>query len=152
MAPILKVALPCSGIVRTFPHDVLYRPDKSSGIGMMHLYYKQYFKHLELAMKEILKPTITAELLTATMEQLKLEIRIPCENGEWNLPTFGQCLTNSWLKDLLLFCNNKGIILQDTTPNLDLCTTADRFIMQEFADANYTPSDLKILNECQMFL
>ena len=118
MAPILKVALPRSGIVRTFPRDVLYGPNKSSGMGMMHPYYRQYFKHLELAMKEILKPTITAELLTATMEQLKLEAGIPCENGEWDLSSFGQCLTNSWIKDLLIFCNDEGIILHDNTPNL----------------------------------
>ena len=152
MAPILKVALPRSGIVRTFPRDVLYGPNKSTGMGMMHPYYRQYFKHLELAMKEILKPTITAELLTATMEQLKLEIGFPCENDDWDLPRFSQCLTNSWIKELLLFCDNEGIALHDTTANLELCTTADRYLMKEFANAHYTPSELKILNECRMFL
>ena len=104
MTPILKATLPRSGIVRTFPHDVLYAPNKFSGMGLMHPYYHQFFKHLDLALKESIHPTITSNLLVATLEHLRLESGLPCTDGDWRLPEIQACLTSSWLKDLLLFC------------------------------------------------
>ena len=70
MAPILKEILPRSGILRTFPHDILYAPNTFTGMGLMHPYYKQNLKHLKLAVQENIKPSITSNLLDATIEQL----------------------------------------------------------------------------------
>ena len=114
MAPILRAILPRSGIVRTFPRDVLYGPDQFSGMGLMHPFYTQYFRHLDLALKETIRPSITSNLLQATTEQLRLEVGIPCEDGEWNLPAFHKCLTSCWMKDQLLFCDDHDISLYMT--------------------------------------
>jgi hypothetical protein len=38
MAPLLKSTLPCSGVVRTFPRDLLYAPDTFTGLGIVHPY------------------------------------------------------------------------------------------------------------------
>ena len=45
MAPILRAVLPRSGIVRSFPRDVLYGPDSCSGLRVFHPYFKQNLKH-----------------------------------------------------------------------------------------------------------
>ena len=95
MTPILKVTLPHSGIVRTFTHDVLYAPDEFSGMGLMHPYYHQFSKHLDLALKESIRPTITSNLLVATLEQPQLESGLPCTDGDWKLPEIQACLTSS---------------------------------------------------------
>ena len=152
MVPILKSILPRSGIVRTFPRDILYAPDQFSGMGIMHPYYTQYFRHLDLVLKETITPSITSNLLYATTEQLRLEIGIPCENGEWQLSDFNRCLTDSWMKELLLFCEDHDITIQDTCATLEKQTTNDLFLMQAFRDANYASHDLRILNECRMYL
>ena len=68
VAPILKIILLHSGIVQTFLRDVLYVPDNFTGMGLMHPYYWQYLKHLNLALKETVKPAITANLFIASME------------------------------------------------------------------------------------
>ena len=152
MAPILKAILPRSGIVRTFPRDILYGPDQFSGMGLMHPYYTQYFRHLDLTLKEATQPSITSNLLQATTEQLKLEIGIPCTDGNWQLPAFHKCLTNCWMKDLLLFCDDHDITLHDTCATLEKLTTEDIYLMQAFTDADYEPTDLRTLNECRMYL
>ena len=152
MAPILKSVLPRSGIVRTFPRDVLYAPDEFTGMGLMHPYYKQYLKHLELALKETIKPTITANLLTAAMEQLRLESGLPRANGEWHLSDTALCLTPCWIKDLLLFCDDNEITIQDTCADLDYGSTDDIYLMEAFRESGFTPKELKILNQCRLFL
>lgn len=152
MAPLLQTTLPRSGIVRTFPRDVLYAPDQFMGMGIMHPFYRQNLKHLELVMKETLQPSITADLLKAILEQLRLEIGIPCINGNWQLDVFGPCLTNCWFVDLLQFCEDEDIAIQDKGPTLPLMSTNDAFLMQNFANAGYRNTDLASLNACRMFL
>lgn len=70
MKPILKIILPKSGIVHTFPHSILYAPESSSGLVVMHPFYKQQLKHLTLILCVTFKPSIRASLLVATIEQL----------------------------------------------------------------------------------
>jgi hypothetical protein len=36
MSPVLMVTLPCAGIVRTFPRDMVYAPMDYLGLGIMH--------------------------------------------------------------------------------------------------------------------
>lgn len=152
MVPLLQATLPRSGIVRTFPRDVLYSPDNFTGFGIMHPYHRQHLKHLDLVLRETLKPSITSDLLKSIVEQLRLEIGIPCHDGCWQLDIFGHCLTDCWFRDLLLFCEDEEITIQDTEPTVTLLSSNDSFLMQAFADADYRGSDLRSLNECRMFL
>ena len=46
LEPVLKVCLPKSGIVRTFPRSVLYASPSHNGLGIMHPYYHQHIKHI----------------------------------------------------------------------------------------------------------
>jgi hypothetical protein len=81
MKPLLKSTLPKAGIVRSFPRDILYSPSNFTGMGLMHPFYKQNLRHLELVLGETLRPSITAELLSAALEQLRLESGLPCSYG-----------------------------------------------------------------------
>ena len=85
MTPILQTALPRSGIVRTFPRDILYAPKELFGFRLMHPYYKQYLKQLALILKETQKEDITADLLVSVLEQLRLESALLCTNGDWQI-------------------------------------------------------------------
>ena len=46
VVPLNKAALPKSGLVRSFPHAVLYGPLKYQGMGAMHHWYNQELTHL----------------------------------------------------------------------------------------------------------
>jgi hypothetical protein len=152
MAPLLKSTLPCSGVVRTVPRDLLYGPDTFTELGIVHPYYKQNLKHLDLVLRETLTPSITSDLLRSTIEQLKLEIGIPCQDGDWQLTIFSPCLTNCWLRDLLIFCEEEEISLVDTSPFPPLFSSADSYLMQAFADVGYRDDDIATLNQCCLFL
>lgn len=152
MAPLLQATLPRSGLVRTFPRDILYAPDTFTGLGIMHPFFKQNLKHLDLVMRETLQTSITSDLIFSILEQLRLEIGLPNDQGNWQLDTFSSCLTNCWFLDLLLFCEDEGITIQDTGPTLSLHTTNDVYLMSAFAKAGYRGNDLATLNQCRMFL
>jgi hypothetical protein len=152
MAPLLRVVLPRSGIARTFPRDLLYAPPTLTGMGIVHPFYKQNLKHLDLVLRETLTNSITSDLIRAILEQHRLEIGILCTNGNWNLKVFGPCLTSSWFSDLILFCEKEDIFLVDTSPTLPLHAANDVYLMQSFADAGYRNHDLIVLNQCRMYL
>ena len=82
MAPILQAVLPQSGLVCTFRHDVLYAPSSFTSMNVIHPFYHQHLKQLNLVLKELLKPSITSNLLVATLEQLRLESRLSCLDGD----------------------------------------------------------------------
>lgn len=152
MAPILKAVLPRSGIVRTFPRDVLYAPLSLAGMGLMHPYHRQYMRHIELILKESLRPSITNNLLNATLKQLSLESGLPQQHYDWELDHTNSYLTNCWLKDLLTFCHDEGISLHNTAPKLTPNSTNDQFLMESFIQEGFSPKSLRTLNECRMFL
>lgn len=62
------------------------------------------------------------------------------------------CLTNSWVFDLLRFCEEEDITIQDTCPNLALHTTNDEYLMQAFLDEGYQDTELAALNRCPLYL
>ena len=121
-------------------------------MNIMHPFYQQHLKQLNLVLKESLRPSITSDLLVATLEQLRLESGLPCLDGDWQIDLSCAWLTNCWLKDLLTFCGNKDITIQDTCPTLRPYTTGDVFLMQVFASFYSDPSELRRLNEGHMFL
>jgi hypothetical protein len=152
MAPLLWSVLPGSGIVRTFPRNLLYAPCTLTGMGIMHPFYKQQLKHLDLFLQETLQPAIASNLLHAILKQHWVEISLPCSNGKWQFKIFGPCFTHSWLADLLQFCKSKSIFIVVKCSTLSLLTSNDRFLMQCFADIGYRGDDLQSLNQCQLFL
>ena len=152
MSPILQSVLPRSGIVRTFPRVVVYSPKLYSGLGLMHPFYRQHLKHLVLVLRETQKEDITADLLAATIEQLRLESGLPCHNSDWQLASCSSYLTSCWIHELLGFCHDHKIQLHDACPKLQAHTTDDIFLMQAFIDASYDPITLRYLNDCRMFL
>lgn len=118
----------------------------------MHPFYRQNLKHLDLALRETLQPSITSDLLKSIVEQLRLELGLPGSDGNWQLNVFAPCLTHGWFLDLLQFCEDEDIAILDDCPSLLLLSTCDVFLMRSFADGGYRGNDLSMLNDCRMYL
>jgi hypothetical protein len=150
---LLKVCLPCSGFARTFPHCVLYGPTDYGGLGIMHPWYNQELTHLEVLWEEISRESHTGQLLQASLEELYLELDFVCNLTSIPYQDMHLCATPSWMTSLWETCNKFDIQFETDLPLLPLKRDSDSYIMQEFVRlGNYTPQELKLLNECRMNL
>ena len=150
MSPILQATLPKAGIVRTFPHSVLYASKKFSGLGILHPFYHQHIKHIHTCLEQCITKSITKNLLHTNTEQLCLELGFN-SHGYWHTPATKAYLTPSWTRDLLSFCDDHSIQLIDNCATLSLRTTNDRFLMQIF-QCHYQGDHLRLLHQCCEFL
>ena len=160
MAPVLQATLPKSGIVRTFPHTVLYASQKFSGLGIIHPFYHQHLKHIHTCLEQTTTQSITRNLIHTNTEQLRLELGFNT-NGNWFTSNTKSYLTPSWIRDLFTFCDSHSIQLLDNCAALSLQTNNDRFLMQilqchyffmQILQCHYSSSDLRMLNQCKEYL
>jgi ribonuclease HI len=154
MAPILKAALPRMGYVQSFPRDIVYAPKELLGLGIMHPWFNQELTHIETCLQEGTAETIAGDLLRASTEQLRLELGLSTQIG--TVPTETKkalsLATDCWLKTVHEFATSHGMRIEDTSPALDSYRRQDRFLIEEFISNGYQGRDLKMLNECRMFL
>jgi hypothetical protein len=152
MAPILTSTLPKAGFVRTYKRDVLFAPHSSLGMGLRYPYHNQFLKQLLVAVGQIQHATVTSSLLLASAKQLKLEVGFPGVLANIPYDTVGDYMTLTWWKDLLVYLHAHSIRIHDDASQLLANTTDDEFLMPRFIRYGYCKTELRLLNECRMFL
>jgi hypothetical protein len=152
MKPILKAGLPASGFARTIPRKIVYGPEQYLALGIKHPYILQGLYHLCVCLEQSRLPTITSDLLTCTIENLKLESGLPGSPFDHPFETFSPCITISWIRNLWAFLDAYPVTLRDNTASLFLQREHDIFLMQTFVHHGYRKQDLVFLNQCRMFL
>jgi hypothetical protein len=151
MAPIYQAALPRSGMDRRFPHAILYGPKSLQGFGIMSPWFNQEITHLLVCLKQTLLGDITGSLVSASMEQLRLELGLPGWITDHDYSTFSGLATDSWITTLWAFASRFKFEVRDTVAKLVLRRTNDSFLMAEFARF-FSGHELEDLNTCRMFL
>jgi hypothetical protein len=151
MTLINKVALPRSGLVRTFPHAILYGPKKFQGSGQQHPFYMQEILHIYELVKEINQSTQQGKQYCITLEQLKMETGFP---GPFTQVPYAMAAstTTSMIKNIWKFCHTHKISIEDDFGSLPLRRMEDEYLMPSFLLAGYTEGELKMLNEGRCFL
>jgi hypothetical protein len=152
MAPILMAGLPKAGIPRTFPRSVLYGPTERQGFGIVHPWHRQGILHLQTCLSHATRPTITGQLIRASMEQARLELGLPGMLTDHSYQYVGRLLTDCWLKSVWCFCDQAGISFRDSLQPLRLRRHHDQFLIQAFSNSGFRSGDLRILNECRLYL
>jgi hypothetical protein len=152
MAPILTSGLPRAGIDRSFPRDILYGPTSLQGFGILHPWYHQEIMHLLVCLKQTSLGGITGLLISASMEQLRLELGLPGWLTDHSYQLFKDLPTRSWITTVWQFLDRFKIELRNSGAVLLDRRTNDRFLMQEFARQGYRGQELVLLNTCRMFL
>jgi hypothetical protein len=121
LAPILLANLPRVGLDCTFPRDVLFGPASMQGFGIMHPRYNQEITHLLVGLKQTTIGGITGSLISATMEQLRLEVGLSgflTDHVVYN--TYHDLVTPSWIATVWRFLSRFRIELRDTEKKLPL--------------------------------
>ena len=111
MAPLLKSALPKGGIAQTFPRDVLYGPLSFQGLDLKDPWYHQEILHLITSVEETLHSSITGQLITAIVEQLRLEAGIPGFLTDHAFEPLSKLLTDTWVTTMWKFADQFQIEL-----------------------------------------
>ena len=152
MKVINKAALPRAGFVSTFSHLILYSPTSRQGGGKPEPWHWQELHHLLDLVEQINAQNSLGSQYQITMEQLRFELGHPGHITDVAPDTMSKCATKSLVKSLWSFCYQYNIGLKDTFPQLQLSREEDEFIMPLFVKGGFTPEELKVLNECRMFL
>ena len=151
---IHKVALPKAGLVRSFPHAVLYGPLKYQGMGYMNRWHLQELTHLADLVSQVHLGTTCGLKYQMTLEQLRLETGFPGPFTEVPYDTMAPCTTNSWIKTLWASCQQFGIQITDDFGTLPLLREGDQYLMPMLARLYPGPTNsslLRRLNQCRMF-
>ncbi len=150
MAPLLLANLPRSGIVRSFPRQVVYGPKKYHGLGLRHPWVVQTIRHFQVLWTEWHKPSMTGKLLRSNMEQLRMEVGWPGQSAQWPLADLQKYLSKTWLSRTLIDGLTVGLTFQDDAPELLPLRVGDVFLMQRFWEMGFRRKQLFILNTVRM--
>jgi hypothetical protein len=142
MAPILLASLPRSGLDRTFPCDVLFGPVTLQGFGIMHPWYNQEITHLLVGMKQTTLGGITGSLISAMMEQLRLEVGLSGFLTDHPYATYQGLITPSWISTAWSFLSRFRIELRDTEAKLFLRCIDDQYLIEVFSQNGSVPTIL----------
>ena len=107
---------------------------------------------MKVLVQETSLPTITGDLIRASLEQLHLEIGLPDRTDQWRWKSIDCLATECWLKDLLKYMSQHDFQLTDTLPTLRSYRASNKFLMKEFLANGYFKKDLQMLNECRKYL
>ena len=87
-----------------------------------------------------------------SLESLRFELGLPGPITNAPFKQMKECTTSCLLKGVWEFCSKYQLGIRDTFGDLPLQREGDDYLMLLFLKANYKPHDLKLLNECRMYL
>jgi hypothetical protein len=97
MSLVLQDGLPCSGIVRTLPHTLIYGTTKYQGLGIPSLYTEQGIAHISKLLQRGHQASITGDLLRASLQALQVELGSSGFPLEHKLARVGFLATECWV-------------------------------------------------------
>jgi hypothetical protein len=99
LRPVLRFALPKSGICGNFPRVVLYGPKKYQGLGQVHPFAQQVTAHIFGCMRHGgSTDTLNGQFLHACLEAHQSEIGVPDGIPQLDFESFGIAASDTWIK------------------------------------------------------
>ena len=120
---------------------------------LKHPYFNQFVRQLgAIFYQSQMSELITLQLTSSCLENVLFETGIGPGVDSVPFDTAGDYLTDMWWKHLLVFLHSKSVKLH-TLVRLPLpATKNDDYLMLRFIHYGFRKKDLKILNNCRMFL
>lgn len=149
-APIRQAALPKSGIVRTFPRDIVHAPTQYQGLGIPCLFATQQIKHIMTILKFGGTNTTTGALIRTSLELLKLEVGISRQMQDIAINHVAELATDSWIKQTWLHAEMWGLHITDE-PQFLLRREGDAYLM-ELILRHQPPAEILVsINKCRIY-
>ena len=154
VAPLLKVGLSRSHIVRSMPRDIVHGTSNVGGLALPQLYVEQGIAHLRTYLQfGRSRQYITGFLLRASMEYLQIELGCLGHPFQCSYDTWSHCAVPTWCTSLWQFCSHSSIQAPAIIDDLPLLRIGDRPLIFSFWLAGYrTPKILAKLNQCRLAL
>lgn len=152
MAPTITHVLPKSGIACNFPQAVLYAPQKLQGRGLTTPYLNNYIQKIHALLQQTNAKTLTGELMSLELEQLRLEIGLPGRITQAPYNKLVLATTTGWMKTLWRFMAQHKIELDDPLPQIQPQRVNDICIMTLALATYKLPNQIQKINNCQKFL
>ena len=152
LKPVMQAGLNKSGISRNMPRKVVFGPTLFQGMGMLHPFHFQELEHWETILRCGNSDGTTGKLIKTSLESLRLELGVTGPITHWNYYVLHQCATPCWLKTVWKYGWDFAMDLHDKLPQLKAPRQNDRFLMEVFAQHTYSDTQLRLLNECRMYL
>ena len=149
-SPIRQVALPASGIVRTFPSAIAHAPHKYQGLAIPDLYATQQMKHIITLLKFGGTNTVTGNLLQQSLEHMKIELGVTRRIQDIGITDKAFLLTDSWVKHTWLFMEKYYFTINEE-PQFMLRRLEDGYLMEQFYMEPTTRRHWSAINKCRLF-
>ena len=128
MSVLMKMALPCSGIVRSLPRALVFGPKHYQGLGIPCLFTLQQVDHIERILRFCYaKDNLTGQLIRQSIEATKLEIG--CSGSLFAQPfgIYGILATRTWVTASWRFLSRNGMQIKEN----------DQLLMPAFVEAGF---------------
>ena len=155
MAPLLKAGLPKAGICRNIPRSILYGSTEHQGLGMNNLYTTMDLTQITSLVDHIWRNSTTGKLLRISMETMKIELGLEGQIFSLDFKTFGQLVTDCWIKNLWMFANKYSIEVEDNIKGFKVLRDKDSLLTNKFHKTylmgHITLKEWKIANKCRIY-
>jgi ribonuclease HI len=152
-SPALNALLPKLHFNRHTARSIIHGPIKFGGVNLPHVYTYQCIGQLELFLGHIRSQDKTSELIMISISNLQLIVGSSTSFFNLPFPQYAKWVIPGWLTSLWKFLHRVNFSLQikrQWTPIPQ--RENDIMLMDFFLSLKYKPHDLKILNQCRIYL
>ena len=154
--PALQATLNSAGLVKNFPHKVLYGPELYQGMDLKHPFFLQEIAHIMTHVQEAVCQSQTGQMLQMCAEAFRVEIGIPFSLNDtpYDAQRYGFYTPDCWYKSLWKFVSNSefNIEICEDYPNIKILRKNNKYLMEEFVRNGFTGRNLTNLNYVRKFL
>ena len=142
--------LPQCGIVRTFPRAITHAPLKHQGLGITSLYTSQYVQHIMTLLKFGGTATVRGNLISQSLELLKLEIGISRPLQDIKFYKIAHLASDTWAKSTWHFMEKYSLQINEQ-PQFMLRRDGDAYLMDILFDSDVPPALFPALNRYRLY-
>ena len=153
MAPMLKAALPLSGVQSRMPRDLLHGPVKPQGMSLPAAHATQLIQHLQAILRHGTRPTLVGGPLRCVMDELVL--LLGSAKPFWELVYDDWkclCPEDDWLVSTWRDLQSTELEIKGPLNLIKPQRLNDVHLMDAFMAQDYSDDKIQTLNACRLFL
>ena len=153
MRPLLKTALPLSGVQSRLPRKLVYGTLKSRGLNIKDPYWTQLIHHWHAILRHHHRSTPTGVLLDDNMDIM--QVHVGSEVNFWEMPyeMYSSLAPDGWVKHTWEAQSKTAITPRGVQLAVSPERPNDQFLMDVFLFSGlYNPDQIQQLQDCRLFL